>query len=104
MAAIIESSDSSGFKIPLRLQFVWRVGKRVLNIVKGVAGVVLIALGTLADQYNLVDVQDFVKTVFHSSAQLSLMVAGVTIGYVILQAILKMPKGMTARSNQNDGE
>lgn len=107
MAARIESSESSGVdqhSIPLRLQFAWRVGRRVWLAIKAIGGLALFVLSSLAEQYNVVDLQELVRSLFANSTRLSLIVVCVTVGWVTLQALLKMPKGRTGKANQDDGE
>lgn len=98
-----EASDAES--LPSRwLRLAWTLTGRVMLWLKAVGSVLLLAGGTLTDQYQLVDIQGFLKNIFGDSVKLPAIIGGVTVAYLLLTLLLKLPKGFSNNAKQNDGE
>ena len=104
--AIADDAASAGAipKPRLALRLAWRFTRRVMLYLKAAGSLILLAGGTFTSQYQLVDVQGVIRTLFGSSARLGTIIAAVTISYLALTVALKLPKGFSANVKMNDGE
>ena len=82
----------------------WRFGRRVYLLLRATIWLILTGLGTLADQYQMVDVQNVVRQTFANSTRLTLIVAGVTIAWLLILHPTRGQKGFSAKGDLNEGE
>jgi hypothetical protein len=107
MAARVEDEEVTEAQlhgIPLTLRASWKFGRKLYLYLRAGAWLALTALGALADQYQLVDVQSFVRSAFGDSAKLSLIVAGVSVAWIVIGHFTQGRKGFSAKSNLDEGE
>lgn len=104
--AQIEDSESEGeMSLPSRwLRVAWRLTRRTVYFLKALGAAAVLFGGALTDQYQLADVQGFIKSAFGSSVKLPAILAGVTVAYLALTVLLKLPKGFSMNVKMNDGE
>lgn len=95
---------SKAHGVPFMVRMSWRFGRKVYIILRGMVWLVLSGLGMLADQYNLVDVQNFVRGAFANSTKLTLIVVGATVLWLAVMHFTKTQKGFSAKGNLDDGE
>lgn len=99
-----EMSDGE-LSLPSRwYRLAWTMTANVVRWVKAILSILLLAAGTLTESYGLVDLQGFARSIFGDSVKLPTIIAGLTIGYLALTLILKLPKGFSANAKLNDGE
>ena len=106
MAARIEEESSEsevngGWKT---LRWTWRTGRKIARIVQTVAGTLLVALSALAQQYDVVDITSFIKTVFDGSAKVTLIAGVAAVAFILFKTFFAGPKGFSAGKNLDDGE
>ncbi|WP_027521770.1 hypothetical protein [Bradyrhizobium sp. Ec3.3] len=106
MAALVQEMSSEGevHGGPWMLRMSWRFGHRVYLFLRAMVWLILTGLGALADQYQLVDVQNFVRTTFASSTKLTLIVVAVTVLWLAVTHLTRGQKGFSAKGNLDEGE
>lgn len=98
-------SESENEPLPSRYyRLAWKLTSRVVRWIKAIGALLLMAGGTLTTTYGLAEVQDFVRTIFGSKVYLPTLVVGVTVAYLALTILLKLPKGFSASNKLDDGE
>lgn len=107
-AARVEEPEASDGEAPLPsrvLRLAWTLTNRVMLWLRAVGSILLLVGGTVTNQYQLVDLQGFARTIFgENSVKLPAIIGGITITYLVLTLLLKLPKGFSNNAKQNDGE
>lgn len=99
--------DSSGEVVTpasRALRMAWRFHKRFVLWVKALSSILLAVGSTIAANYNVADMQGYARAIFADNIKLPVIIGGITVFYLVMTLVCKLPKGFSANIKMDEGE